>query len=53
MVEVDIDIVGDEEVVPAIAVVIAEGGARGPHACRRRGPRYLVTSVKVPSPLLR
>ena len=52
VIQVDIDIVRDEKVVPTIAVVVAEGCASSPHGIAGEAGAF-VTSVKVPSPLLR
>ena len=52
--EIEVDVVGDEQIEPSVAVVVEEGGARCPSACRVAArPARAVTSVKVPSPSLR
>ena len=52
--EIELQIVGDEEIEMAVAVVVDESAAGAPaRFLRRSRPASLVTSVKVPSPLLR
>ena len=52
--DVEVDVVGDEEVEMAVAVVVEEGAAGVPASLRSGArPALAVTSVKVPSPLLR
>ena len=50
--EREVEVVGDEEIEVAVAVVVDERGARAPQRVARRPPAC-VTSVKVPLPLLR
>ena len=51
--DVEVDVVGDEEVEVAVAVVVEEGAAGVPAGGGLREPDLAVMSVKVPLPLLR
>ena len=51
--DVEVDVVGDEEVEVAVAVVVEEGAAGVPSGSDWVRPALAVTSVKVPLPLLR
>jgi hypothetical protein len=51
--EIDIDVVGDKEVEQAVAVVVDEGAAGAEANAFVQQACFAVTSVKVPSPLLR
>ena len=51
--DVEVDVVGDEEIEVAVAVVVEEGAAGVPAGGGLEQAGVAVTSVKVPSPLLR
>ena len=54
---IEIDVIGDEQVEVAVAVVVDKGAAGVPplqaRQCALSTPAFAATSVNVPSPLLR